>query len=225
MVSHPILAAIDAYTRAVEQREIRCNLDRCPRCGECPDHFTYHASRKRQFLVIVGRLVQKVVSALTRWKCPNCIRTFTFYPDFAVPHKRYVRDDVCRLTGRYVAEDGLSYRKAVQVKRMPVYYDAGGDGRQGIDERVLWPSTLHRWIGFVGRLRRTLREAWQLVRARSPTCDAFREVAPIPCWKYRSEQRKHVLQHCGRLLRVDEAYRGLFKTSIFPYLATLCRWS
>lgn len=237
MLSHPVLAAIAAHTQTVERGEARCTVERCPACDERPGEFKYHAARKRTFRVIVDRMVQAVVSALTRWKCPACRGTFTLYPDFALPHKRYVRQDVCGSSERYVTEDDLSYRKAVRVNGTAVYYDAGTRGSQTIDrhatagdsetidDRTLWPSTLHRWIGWLGGLRRTLREALQLIRARSATCDVFRNLVALPPWKYRSEQRKGVLQVCGRLLRTDGAYQNLFQTSIFPNLATACGWS
>ena len=237
MISHPVLAAIAAHTHAVERGETSCTVERCPTCGRRPAAFKYHATRKRTFRVIVDRMIQTVVSALTRWRCPACRKTFTLYSDFALPHKRYVRQDVFRLSDRYVTEDDLSSRKAVQVNDMPVYYDAGVGGRQAvdnratvgdsqaIDDRVLWPSTLHRWIGWVGGLRRTLREAFQLIRARSATCDVYRDLVALAPWKYRSEKRKAVLQACGRLFRTDEAYRNLFRTSIFPHLATVYGWN
>jgi hypothetical protein len=184
--------------------------------------FKYHGSRKRQFLVIVDRLVQRVVSALTRWKCSCCGKTFTLYPEFALPYKRYVLQDVCRLSGRYVTDDGVSYRKAVQVNRMAVCYGAGGG--EPIDDRVLWPSTLHRWVGFLGGLKDTLQQAWRLIRAKSAACDDFRRAVLVPCWKYRSEQRREVLQTCGRLLATDRAYQDHFDVSVFTHLATLCSW-
>jgi len=224
MVSHPILAAIAVHTQTVGRGEVRCTVERCPICGRWPGAFKYHATRTRTFRVIVNRMVQAVVSALTRWKCPACRRTFTLYPDFAVPCKRYVRQDICRLSERYVTGDDLSYRKAVQVNEMAVYYDAVAAGSQAIDDRVLRSSTLHRWIGWVGGLRRTLREAFQLIRARSATCDVHRERVPLAPGKHRSERRKAVLQACGRLFRTDEAYRHFFQTSIFPDLATVCGW-
>jgi transposase-like protein len=224
MVSHPVLAAIAAHTEAVERGEVSCTAERCPTCGQRPAVFKYHASRQRSFRVIVDRMVRAVASALTRWKCPACGKTFTLYPDFAVPHKHYVCQVVCRLSERYVADDDLSYRTGVQINGRAAYYDAGAGGSQVLDDRVLWPSTLHRWIGWLGRLRETLREALRLIRAQSATCDVFRDLVALPPWKYRSERRKGILQACGRLLRADGAYRQLFQTSIFPYLATACGW-
>ncbi len=223
MITHPVWAAVVAHTQAVERGEIRCHLEQCPKCGGQPGSFKYHATRKRQFLVIIGRVVRRVVSALTRWKCPTCGRTFTLYPEFALPQKRYVLPDVCRLGGRYVTDDGVSYRRGVQVSRMAVCYDAGGAGRP-LDDRVLWPSTLHRWVGFLGGLKDTLQQAWRRIRAKSSTCSVFRKAIPVPCWKYRSAQRREALQTCGRLLGIDRAYDNLFGVSIFTHLATRCSW-
>ena len=122
-------------------------------------------------------------------------------------------------------DDGLSYRKAVQVNGMPVFYDAAEDGSEPIDERILSHSTLHRWISFLGNLKQTLAQAWQLIRAKSPSCELFRCSTAVPSWKYRSEPRKGLLHRCGRLLQADQAYCDLFEISIFTYLATVCRWS
>ena len=222
MITHPVVAAIAAHTRTVEGGAVQCHLEACPKCGGRPDSFKYHATRKRHFRVIVDRLVQRVVSALTRWKCPLCGRTSTQYPGFALPHKRYVRQDVCGLAERYVSDDGVSYRRGVQVRGMAVCFDTGS---HAIDDRVLWPSTLHRWVGFLGgNLKDTLQRAWRLIRARSPTCTVFREAMCVPCWKYRSAQRREVLHTCGRLLRSEREYQALFDVSIFTHLATLCSW-
>ena len=135
-----------------------------------------------------------------------------------------MRQDLCRLCGCYVSDDGLSYRKAVQVNGMPVFYDAVEDASHPIDERMLSHSTLHRWIGFLGNLKQTLAQAWQLIRAKSPSCDLFRCPIAVASWKYRSEPRRGLLNRCGRLLHADQAYRHLFEISIFTHLATVCRW-
>lgn len=225
MVPDLILEAIAAHTRAVERGEVVCSLDRCPHCDQQSAGFKYHASRRRWFRVIVQLMVRRVPSAVTRWKCVVCRKTFTVYPDFAFPHKRYVRQDLCRLCGRYVAEDGLSYRKAVEVNGKAIYYDAAEGAGEVIDDRTLSHSALHRWISFLGALKQTLGQAWQLIRARSPSSELFRSSSAVPARKYRSAQRKGLLQACGRLLQADQAYRNLFGVWIFPYLGTVCRWS
>ena len=222
MISHPTLAAIAAHTLALTHAAPCCKTEVCPKCGDRPLSFAYHGLRSRQFLVLVERVMHCVLSALSRWKCPSCGKSFTDYPSFALPYKRIVRQDLCALSDQYVTDDDLSYRKAVQVDRMAICYHTDG---QTADDRVLWPSTLHRWVGFLGRLKNTLQQALRLIRSKSATCDVFRQVVAVPCWKYRSDERRLVLQTCGRLLGTDRAYQKFFDRSVFPELATLHSWT
>jgi hypothetical protein len=217
-----LLDAIQSYTEAVLKKEIRCDLDACPRCGGISTSFKLHDRRKRTFLVVIERLVHQAFSLLTRWKCCGCRQTFTLYPDFAVPHKRYVRGVVFELSQRYVEEDRLSYRAAVRVEGMPVCYDSPEEGK--IDDRTLAPSTLWRWLVLFSRLSRTLQEAFRLIRARSAASSIFRQFLPVAPWKYRSETRREILESSLRLLRTEEEYRQVFGVSIFPRLATVCSW-
>ena len=221
MLPDPI-DAIQRYTEAVRRREVRPTCNRCPHCHEEPEEFRLHDRRERSFLVVVGRVVKRVVSLVSRWKCTRCKRPFTLYPPFALPHKRYVRDDVFELAERYLERDELSYRAAVEVEGMPVFHDGRDDGT--IDERSLAHSTLYRWLTFFRSLGTTLREALRLVRARSATSDLFRRIFPIAPTKYRSEERRTVLAAALRTLSSDREYRALFGRSIFPDLATACGW-
>jgi hypothetical protein len=217
-----ILEEIQTYTERVRKGEVHCGVDTCPVCREAPAAFKLHERRERTFLAVVERLVHKVLSLLPRWKCPLCKTTFTLYPDFALPRKRYVRESVSRLTERYLADDRTSYRKAVKEQGLPVFYDGESEGM--IDERTLAHSTLHRWLTFFSSLERTLREALRLVKAKSPGSGIFREVLPVPAWKFRSEERKRALDTSQRLFQAEREYQAIFKISIFPRLATSCSW-
>jgi len=225
MLSHPVLDAIAAHTQAVGAGEVVCRLPQCPKCDQQFVGFKYHAWRTRWFRVIAAGMVRRVRSAITRWKCVVCRKTFTLYPDFALPHKRYVRQDLCRLSQQYVFDDELSYRKAVQIDQKPVHYDVPEADGDSIDDRSLSHTSLHRWISFLGALKQTLSQAWQMIRAKSPGCDLFRWSTAIGPWKYRSPRREDLQHTCGRLLQADEAYRNLFKISIFPHFGTVCHWS
>jgi transposase-like protein len=225
MIAHRVAAAIASWTARVERGEVSCDQRRCPHCAATGGGFKYHATRRRCFLVIVERLVTPMMSALTRWKCASCGKTFTVYPRFALPHKRYVRDDIFRLAEDYVRDDPISYQQAVQVNTMAVCYGhEQTDGDRPSDDRVLWPSTLHRWVGWLGSLKHTLQEAWRLIRARSPGCDLFRQVVVVGRGKVATDGRAVVLQRCRRLLATDRVYQALFDISIFTKLATACRW-
>jgi hypothetical protein len=221
-----LLEAIQNYTRQVEQGPVRCPWHRCPHCGRTVESFTLHDRRKREFLVVVGRLVQRVLSWLTRWRCPRCQKRLTLYPDFALPYKRYVRGAVFHFSTDYLAHDERSYRQAVEEGGMAIFYEAAEGEEESIDERTLAPSTLHRWIGSLAALPTTVAEALGLIRAQWPSCGIFRQLLQIvfPSHKYRSEKRRLQLQEALTLLTTETTYQGLFKISIFPHLATHCRW-
>ena len=225
MISHPVLGTIVAHTQAVQRGQVECKVDQCPHCNQRSVDFKYHACRRRWFYVTVEQVVQQMRSVLTRWKFLVWHKAFIDYPDFALPYKRYVRQDLCQLSGRYVFDDSVSYRKTVRVNG-----NAGllqrGRGREPAHRRAhtLTHSTVHRWISFLGDLKQTLAQAWQLIRAKSPSCELFRTSTAVASWKYRSQHRKILLQTCGRLLRIDHAYRHLFEVSIFTHLAIVCRW-
>ncbi len=221
MVPDPI-AVIQSYAEAVDGRQVRPNVNRCPHCQGEPDHFRRHDRRKRVFLVVIERVVHKVLSALTRWRCPLCAHRFTLYPPSALPRKRYVKDSIFEFARAHLEEDELSYRRAVEVERMGIFYDLWDD--RSVDERSLSHSTLHRWHSFFSSLLMTLQEAQHLVRQKSARSDLFRRVfVPTPA-KYRSEERRGVLAAAQRALSIEREYRSLFGRSIFPELATACAW-
>jgi hypothetical protein len=221
MIAEP-LEEIHTFTRAVASGEVSCDCSSCLRCGKRPAFFRLHDRRKRIFLVIIARFVHEVLSLLPRWKCPLCKQTFTTYPSFAVPRKRYVRKEVLRFSERYVSEDRTSYRKAATEEGLPVFYDGG---ERKIDDRQFAHTTLYRWLPFLAGLKRTMRGAARLIREKTPASDIFRKILPVAPWKYRSEERRQVVFQSRRLLQVESEFRALFSISLFPRFATFCRWS
>lgn len=217
-----LVNAIQSYGEAVRRRETQPTCNRCPNCGQEPDRFRYRGHRERVFLVVVRRLVKRVVSLLSRWKCQLCKRSFTLYPPFALPHKHYVRSCVFDHAARYLEVDDLSYREAVKVDDMPVFYDSDEEGT--IDERCLAHPTLHRWLPYFRSLDATLREALRLIRERSASSGIFRKVFAVAPAKYRSESRRETLAVALRALSIDREFQSLFDRSIFPDLATASAW-
>jgi len=63
-----------------------------------------HGVRSRLFLVLVEAVILRVWSHLTRWKCPLCRRSFTLYPDFALPFKRHVLTFILERCAAYVED-------------------------------------------------------------------------------------------------------------------------
>lgn len=217
-----ILAEMESYSKAVEEKRMTCGVDTCLRCGKQTNDFRVHDRRQRTFLVAVERVVKKTIVWLARWKCLLCGATFTLLPSFALPFKRYATETVSRLTESYLEKDELTYRKAVLHDGMPVFHESKQGGP--IDERTLQHSTLYRWLALFGALERTRREALRLIRQKSSSSGVFRKILPIPPWKYRSAERRQVLGHARQLFVVEAEYRALFETSIFPRVATLCAW-
>lgn len=217
-----MLKEIQRYTATVENGTLVCDLEACPRCGGQPSGFTRHDARPRTFFVVAGGLVHRVLSAITRWKCPRCGGRFTYYPRFGLPHTRYVRDTVLEKSTRYVEDPAATYRTAVKERSRAVAYSSTSP--DAIDDRQLSHSTVHRWLTSLAGLPATLHAALRLIKAAAPSSDIFRRLLPVSPRKYRSEGRRQALGRCRRLLQADRECRVLFGASLFPRVGTACTW-
>ena len=188
-----LIAEIAAHSARVRKGNHRCSLSCCPHCGRAPEptlFFRRHALRQRKFLVIQGRYVHGVEGLLARWRCPFCRRTFTEYPPFALPFKRYAVSQIAPRALDYVEEDGVSYRKAVLETFMPIFHwfdpVAEAHVREG-GEPVLAHTTLYRWVSTLGNgdCNTAPRE-----RPREPFLPA--------AWKFLTPARRDVLLACRR---------------------------
>ena len=186
-------AEIAAHSARVRKGNHRCSLSRCPHCGRAPESmlfFRRHALRHREFLVIQGRYVHTVEGLLARWRCPFCRRTFTEYPPFALPFKRYAVSQIAPRALDYVEEDGISYRKAVLETFMPIFHwfdPAAGPDARADDEPVLAHTTLYRWVSTLGN---GLGNTTPRERPRGPFLPA--------AWKFLTPARCDVLLACRR---------------------------
>ncbi len=212
-----LLEKIEAHKQAVLSSEVPKDLIICPHCQKSPPSFKSHDVRDRNFLVIIENFVHQVQSLLARWRCPICGHCFTYYPDFALPYKRYVKDSIVQLSQSYVEEDKTPYRQVVQHQGSPIGYKTD----KGIDERQLEGSTVWRWLSWIGgTLKAPLTHALNLIRQRNPSCAIFRKIRPLAAQKYRSEPRRTLLDRCMRFFPAEDEYHALFGTSIFPRFAT-----
>ena len=184
-----------------------------------PGGFQCHGVRARVFLV-VGAVVERVASYVTRWKCPLCGRTFTLYPPFAVPFKRYVLGVIQARCARYVEDSVCSYRSGVREAGMPICYEDADSGTE------LQPSTLWRWVSSLGSMPATACAALDVIKQKDPATGIFRELGTVhvAARKYRSEGRRRVLMGCLELVSIDRVYAALFEVSVFPELATAHGW-
>jgi hypothetical protein len=212
---------IKAYLKTCEKGEVTAqDLPPCPRCNVESHYFKNHAYRERLFLIIVDMVVQPIRGYLLRFRCPGCGKTFPFYPDFAIPYKRYTRQTITGFAERYVDSDD-SYLKAVMdkdEKSVPGYPD---------EEKTLAPSTIHRWVTSLSRLVNTTQKALDLICQEKPGSSICRDLAQrvVPRSKYRTEGRKTSLSNCFRLIATEALFKTVFNLSIFTKLAISCAFA
>ena len=217
-----IVEEIKRHTDRVLNREQYHYEGSCPCCGGNPGHFTFHALRFRSFLAVIGDYVQSFSSLIGRLRCSLCRQTFTDYPPFALPRKRYVLVTVESFSRAYVEEEEETYEGVASTNSGGTFGYEDKDGQ--IDDRCLAGSTVWRWVGFLGGLERTLREVLSVIREASPSSEIFRRVFPAPPRKYRSERRRIVLQTLFRLVSAADEFNRLSGVKIFTEFATVCSW-
>ena len=97
------------------------------------------------------------------------------------------------------------------------------DDRNAVGRKVpqgLAPSTVWRWLSWLGGMPGTLRAAWDLIRQKEPNATLHRQPWAVSPRKYRSEQRRETLVAAMQVLAVDRICGRIFGTGIFPRYAT-----
>ena len=212
---------IKQHTEKIKAKQYDKPRGPCPKCTETPPTFKLHESRPRKFLFILADIVKQTESLLLRWKCILCKATFTEYPDFAQPNNRYVTDDIVRLAGGYLEKRLEAYRRLVadQTDRnhtLPTAYEQ----EQG---KSLAHSTPWNWMKMLGQLPEVYQAGLELIRSHDPSTQLFRRFVPINPKKYRSLERKHLLQKAMNLLLLNAQQERFFGQKIFPHFKTLYR--
>jgi hypothetical protein len=110
------------------------------------------------------------------------------------------------------------YAKTVTDGRMPIMYDDRNAKGQKLPEGLA-PSTVWRWLSWLGGMKNTLRAACELIRQKEPKATLHREPWAVPTTKYHSEKRQNTLQQAMQLLAADRMCEGLFGEGIFPRYA------
>jgi len=203
---------IQRHTDSITSGNIKPPRGSCPKCFETPNTYKLHECRKRRFRFIVGCFVRIALSLLVRWKCPICGRTFTEYPAFALPYKRYVLMDIEGLCEDYL-ENEKSYQETVSCEDGAIGYE---EKVGKVDERQLSPSTPWRWLDLLGSMNNTLTGALNLIRQKAPDSYIFRQLLPLSRCKYRTQKRKIILQNAWKLLQANQIFQHLFGDKIFP---------
>ena len=212
-----IIEKIEAHEKEVQARKLPKDLEVCPKCSERSRSFKLHERRPRLFLVIVDFLVKEIWSILGRWECPLCHCTSTYYPDYAIPYKRYTKDTILELSKKYVEEKDSTYESVVQNDMDTIVYDSKINSSKY--ESHLRGSTVWWWLSYIGSMQLLISEAFSLIRKKDLSSKVFREIQPINPKKYRSKKRKNLLQRCIELLNFEEEFRRLFSNSLFPHFS------
>lgn len=192
---------------------IPCTLPPCSVCDESPENFKRHEARERQFRFLIDQIVHIEPCLVIRWKCPLCIITFTQCPPFALPHKRYLLPTFLFYAHAYVTDPSATYRKLVDEK--PLEY-ADNSGQE------LVHSSVHRWVGALGGMPDLLAHAQDLIMQKNPASSVARDAAgfSVSSRKYRSTERKNLLERAIQLFFVATVFRETFGKLIFPVFGT-----
>jgi len=186
--------------------------------------FTKHDCARRQFRIRVfdPQLdefgVEVVPSWRVRFRCSHCRAVFTEYPPFALPHKRFVKQDLLAKAQKYLAQqqsgEPTTYREAVRDRRVPPSYANNNNGR------LLSHVTLWRWLSWLGSLKHLVQRATQLVLQKDPHADIHRRNCPVPLAKVRSPQRRQTLEQASMTLQAAEVFSQCFGVSLFTHIGT-----
>jgi hypothetical protein len=196
------LEDIKAHQQRVEKNKITPdNLPPCPRCSVESAFFKIHAYRERRFLIIIEMLINAVYCSLVRFGCPGCGKTFTHYPDFAIPHKHYTRQTIEGFSRSYVENDQKTYQDAVTID------DAVPE--RAVSGRTLAPSSVHRWITTLTALIIAHRQALKKSLQQNPAAQLCRHFGPIqiPEKKYKTSHRKGCLLWCRWFFKIQAVFK------------------
>ena len=166
-------------------------------------------------------LVEVIESWRVRFRCRHCRKTFTEYPPFALPHKRFVKQDVLGRALKYLSAEKkpkpkcrATYREAVWEGRGPLSYAEDQEGRQ------FSHSTIWRWLSWLGSLKDLMQQATQLILQKDPQANLHWKPHPIANHKVCSEERRKTLEQAAGMLDVVETFSLLFGVSLFTHLGT-----
>jgi hypothetical protein len=135
-----------------------------------------------------------------------------------LPRRRFVHPPISAKASDYVGTE-QSYRQSVKAEGMPIMYD----DRNAVGRKVpqgLAPSTVWRWLTWMGGMPGTLRAAWDLIRQKEPNSTLHRQPWAVPAAKYRSPKRRETLMVAMQVLAVDRICGRIFGKGIFPRYAT-----
>jgi len=187
--------------------------------------FAKHDCARRKFRIRVYDptldeiVVEIIESWRVRFRCRHCRKTFTEYPPFALPHKRFVKQEVLAKALQYLtAEQGpdcrATYRETVWERRVPLSYAEDQEGRQ-FSHATVW-----RWLSWLGSLKDLRQWATQLIFQKDPQANLHWKPHPIANHKVRSEERRQTLEQAAMTLDIVDTFQSLFGIILFTRLGT-----
>ncbi len=190
-----------------------------------PASFAKHDCARRKFRLRVydATLDEIVVEIVDSWRarfrCRHCLKVFTEYPPFALPHKRFVKQDVLAKAVEYLSAEKTpkcraTYREAVLERRVPLSYAADQEGHQ-VSHSSVW-----RWLSWLGSLKDIRERAMQLIFQKDPQADLHWKPHPIAAHKVRSEARRKMLEQAAMTLDMVNVFYHLFAINPFTHLET-----
>ncbi len=183
----------------------------CPNDSAHPVDPVLHQRRKRQFLLIVARVVIPVTCLLCRYRCPVCGKTWTKLPKGTAQHKRYVPIEMVPLGEDYLTEEAATYRTVCGTDTAKFVYGVPANASDFTPKQLerfgschLSHVTLYRWLGERGA-EEPVKEMLLARKIRPDVCFATVAISP---GKYRSERRRVVLRRCAKWLKARSFLRS-----------------
>lgn len=211
-----IIEKIKAHEKEVLSGIIPANLKACVFCKSSTESIRRHEGRYRMLYIVKGCYVDRRESCLCRWKCLICEKTFTYYPEYIIPYKRYIKESITEFCKKYLSNDEITYLDVVKSNGFRIVHK---DSEDTITNEFSGTS-VWRWLKYLSTLEKLKQNALKLIREKSPACTIFRTIYLVSARKYRTTMRKEQLEKSMKLLDVAMIFKKEFGNSIFPHFAT-----
>ncbi|MBU1557825.1 hypothetical protein KKC45_02590 [Patescibacteria group bacterium] len=211
-----MLLVLNEYEEKIKSKS-QPEKKKCPKCNANPGKFNLHERRLRKILILEKDTVQEREIFLLRWKCPLCLKTWTEYPHFVEAYKRYVKPTLILKAFDYVKQKTSTYRNLTSNGTMPIWYEK--DLQKEIGARSIWHSTLYRWVGWLGSFVNEISLFMGWLEQKFSDSVAHQKLRVIFPGKYRSQERKVILENVGIWSSIAEEFEKKDIRKIFLQFA------
>ncbi len=205
-----IKLSIQTYSQKYPVEPYKCEKD-------ISQQWHCHQQKMRWFFVISLRVVYSIHCVVFRWKCSICGVTFTNLPSICVGQKFYLREEVEERSQDYLETPRMTYRQAVKDDGNEIVYhkeekdvatsEWTDEQKEKEENSIMAHTTVYRWIRWIADASLHIQPVVRKAVSLDTRGDlSFPLIASI---KYRSDERKIVLQCACSLLRAKN--RGQLK--------------